>query len=99
MAVDSCRKDNTMARIPIIGAAAVLVLHSLVHLMGTAVYMRLTTIQCFAYKTTLLGGRWDLGTSGTWGFGLLWLLAGAGRAGGPAGPPRPGGSGRPALAA
>ena len=69
-----------MARIVIIGAAAVLVLHSLIHLMGTAVYMQLTTIQGFAYKTTLLGGRWDLGTSGMWGFGLLWLLAGAGTA-------------------
>ncbi len=65
-----------MARIFIIGAAAVLVLHSLIHLMGTAVYMRLPTLEGFAYKTTLLGGRWDLGTSGTWGFGLLWLLAG-----------------------
>jgi hypothetical protein len=54
-----------MARILIIGAVAVLVLHSLIHLMGTAVYMRLTTIEGFSYKTTLLGGRWDLGTSGT----------------------------------
>ena len=69
-----------MASMLIIGAVAVLVLHSLIHLMGTAVYMRLTTIQGFAYKTTLLGGRLDLGTSGTWWFGLLWLLAGAGTA-------------------
>jgi hypothetical protein len=62
----------------IIGAAAVLALHGLIHLMGTTVYMQWSTIEGFPYKTTLLGGRWDLGASGVRLFGLMWLLAAVG---------------------
>ncbi len=64
-------------RIPL---AAVLMLHGLIHLIGTAVYMQLTTLKDFPYKTTVLAGRLDLGVSGTSVFGLLWLVAGAGTA-------------------
>jgi len=59
-------------------AALVLVLHGLIHLMGTAVYMKLTEIQGFSYKTTLLGGSWDLGENGIRVFGALWVAPAAG---------------------
>ena len=67
-----------MSKTIIIIASIVLVLHGLIHLMGTTVYMKLTTIEGFAYKTTLLGGRWDLGEGGIQVFGALWALAAIG---------------------
>jgi len=63
-----------MLKIMLIIAAIVLVLHGLIHLMGTAVYMKLAPVQGFVYKTTLLGGRWDLGAGGMALFGALWLV-------------------------
>lgn len=54
--------------------AVVLGLHGLIHLIGTAVYMKLTEIQGFSYKTTLLGGRWDIGENGIRIFGALWVV-------------------------
>lgn len=45
-------------------AMIVLILHGLIHLMGTVTYMKLGTVQGLTYKTTLLGGRWDLGEKG-----------------------------------
>jgi hypothetical protein len=59
-------------------AGFVLVAHGLIHLMGTTVYMRLGDVQGFAYKTTLLAGRWDVGTAGISVFGLLWTVAAVG---------------------
>jgi hypothetical protein len=59
-------------------AAIVFGLHGLIHLMGTAVYMELTEIQGFSYKTTLLGGRWDLGDNGIRIFGALWVVPAVG---------------------
>jgi len=58
--------------------AIVLVLHGLIHLMGTVTYMKLGTVQGLTYKTTLLGGRWDLGESGIRVYGALWALAAIG---------------------
>lgn len=55
-------------------AAAVLILHGLVHLMGTAVYMKIGKVEGLPYKTTLLSGRWDLGESGIRVFGALWVV-------------------------
>jgi hypothetical protein len=55
-------------------SAILLGLHGLIHLMGTAVYMKLTEIQGFSYKTTLLGGRWDIGENGIRIFGALWAV-------------------------
>jgi hypothetical protein len=66
----------------IILASFVLVLHGLIHLMGTAVYLKLTTIRGLTYKTTLLGGRWDLGEGGVRVFGALWAVAALGFIGG-----------------
>ena len=58
--------------------ALVLVLHGLIHLIGTTVYSRLAEIQGFTYKTTLLGGRLDLGEAGMRIFGVLWVLPAVG---------------------
>jgi hypothetical protein len=59
-------------------AAIVLAVHGFIHLMGTAVYMKLRTVEGLKYKTTLLGGRWDLGESGIRAFGALWAVAAIG---------------------
>jgi hypothetical protein len=67
-----------MSKTLIILASFVLVLHGLIHLMGTAVYLKSTTIKSLAYKTTLLGGRWDLGEGGIRVFGVLWAVAAIG---------------------
>ncbi len=55
-------------------AAVALFLHGLVHLLGPAVYLKWTEIEGFAYKTTVLSGRWDLGDSAIRLFGLLWVI-------------------------
>jgi len=65
-------------KILVIIVAAVLILHGLIHLMGTVTYMRLGTVQGMAYKTTLLGGRWDLGENGIRIYGALWAVAAIG---------------------
>jgi len=59
-------------------ASIILVLHGLIHLMGTTAYMQLAVIQQLPYKTTVLGGRWDLGASGTAVYGALWAVAAIG---------------------
>ena len=59
-------------------AGFILIAHGLIHLMGTTVYMRLGDVQGFAYKTTLLGGRWDVGAAGISLFGALWAVAAVG---------------------
>ena len=67
-----------MLKIMLIIASIVLFLHGLIHLMGTVAYMRLAVIQQLPYKTTVLGGRWDLGASGTAVYGALWAVAAIG---------------------
>jgi hypothetical protein len=52
----------------------VLVLHGLIHLIGTTVYLKLADIQGFTYKTTLVGGRLDVGDAGIRLFGAMWIL-------------------------
>ena len=59
-------------------AAFVLVAHGLIHVLGTAVYLRLGEVTGFAYKTTLLGNRWDLGPVGIGIFGTMWAVAALG---------------------
>jgi hypothetical protein len=59
-------------------AAAVLALHGLVHLMGTAAYLKLAEVQGLPYKTTLLSGRLELGANGIAVFGVVWALIAAG---------------------
>ena len=54
------------------------ILHGLIHMMGTATYLRLAEIEGLAYKTTLLAGRWEVGQGGMVVFGFLWAIAGLG---------------------
>ena len=56
----------------------VLVLHGLIHLMGTAAYLKLAVLPQLPYKTTVLDGRWDLGASGIAVYGGLWAIAAIG---------------------
>lgn len=67
-----------MSRVITLAAAVVLVLHGLIHLMGTTVYMRLGKVEALPYKTALLGGRWEVGEGGMWIFGALWAAAAVG---------------------
>jgi hypothetical protein len=67
-----------MIRILSIVFALLAGLHGLIHLMGFAAYWPLAVIKDLPYKTTLLGGRLDLGAGGMRIFSLLWLLAGIG---------------------
>ena len=67
-----------MLKIVLIVATIVLVLHGLIHLMGTVAYMKLGVIQQLPYKTTVLGGRWDLGAGGIAVYGVLWAVAAIG---------------------
>ena len=63
-----------MAKIALAFVVFVLVVHGLIHLMGTAVYMRLAEVKGLTYKTTLLSGHWELGEGGIRVFGALWVL-------------------------
>lgn len=64
---------------PIVYAAAgVLVLHGIVHLLGTGVYLGGFELEAFEYKTTLLAGAIDVGDVGMQVFGLLWGVASLG---------------------
>ena len=60
------------------GAGVVLALHGLIHLLGFASYLKLTTVPTLPYKTAVLGGRLDLGSVGTSLFGLAWGVAALG---------------------
>lgn len=71
-------QGKLIMRIVSIITSVVLALHGLIHLMGAATYLRLAEIEQLPYKTTVLGGRWDLGSSGTTFFGILWAVAAAG---------------------
>lgn len=62
----------------LIPLAILLLLHGFIHFLGTTVYMELGEPQGFTYKTTVLAGRLDLGKTGIWWFGALWLIAGLG---------------------
>jgi hypothetical protein len=59
-------------------AALGLITHGFIHFIGTIVYMKLGEIQGFNYKTTLLGGRWDIGVNGMRSFGALWIFPAVG---------------------
>jgi hypothetical protein len=62
----------------VVAAGILVVVHGLIHLMGTTVYMELGTVEGLPYKTTLLGGRWELGAEGIRRFGALWLVPAVG---------------------
>jgi hypothetical protein len=54
--------------------AALVIIHGLVHLMGFVAYWPLREVTELPYKTTLLGGRWDVGPSGMRLFSVVWLV-------------------------
>ncbi len=57
------------------GAAALVFMHGLIHLMGFTTYWQLAEIKELPYKTALLNGQWEVGDSGIRLFGALWLIA------------------------
>ncbi|MGL4609065.1 MAG: ABC transporter permease [Trueperaceae bacterium] len=63
-----------MTKMFVVIAAAILIMHGLIHLMGTMSYLQLGTVQGLPYKTTLLNGRWVVGDGGIHIFGALWLI-------------------------
>lgn len=67
-----------MKKLTRLAGSIVLALHGFIHLMGTAVYLKLAEIEGLAYKTTLLKGAWDVGQRGMAFFGLFWGFAAAG---------------------
>jgi hypothetical protein len=67
-----------MHRLLIVAAAVVLILHGLIHLTGTAAYLKLADVAGLPYKTTLLNGRWAIGDSGIHVLGALWAVAAVG---------------------
>jgi hypothetical protein len=69
------KEENVVPRIVTALVAVILIVHGLVHLMGTAVYARHAQIKGLTYKTTLLNGRWDLGEGGIRIFGGLLSFA------------------------
>ena len=67
-----------MLRILLYFVAFLLAVHGLIHLMGFTAYWPLAEMKELPYKTTLLGGRWEVGATGMRVFSLLWLLAAIG---------------------
>lgn len=67
-----------MAKVLLIGAGVGIALHGLIHLLGFVAYWPLAVLPEMPYKTTLLGGQFDVGRVGMRVYGLLWLLAALG---------------------
>ena len=67
-----------MQKIAAVAFALLLVLHGLVHFIGTLVYMQLAPIGVLPYETALLGGRWELHDYGMQFFGALWVVPAVG---------------------
>lgn len=57
---------------------AFLILHGIPHLVGFTIPFRLVNLEEAPYKTTILGGRIDLGDYGIRVMGLLWLAGAIG---------------------
>ncbi len=53
-------------------------LHGLIHLLGFLAYWPLAKFPELPYKTSLMNGRLELGSSGMRAYSLLWLLAALG---------------------
>jgi len=57
-----------------IAVAILLALHGLFHFSATAFYLKFGSSVNPAYKTTLLSGQWNVGTTGIAIFGVFWAL-------------------------
>ena len=53
---------------------AFLILHGFAHLVGFMVPFRIGNLEEPSYKTTLLGGRLNVGDTGIRVIGFLWLV-------------------------
>jgi hypothetical protein len=58
-----------------IGAALLLALHGLIHLLGAFTYLGVAEFEGLPYRTALLDGRLDSGEAGARLFGVGWLVA------------------------
>lgn len=67
-----------MIRIILYVATAIVITHGLVHLMGFVAYWPLAEVAGLPYKTSLLGGRWEIGEISMRYFSALWLAVAAG---------------------
>jgi uncharacterized membrane protein YoaK (UPF0700 family) len=56
-------------------AAFVLLAHGVAHLVGFVVPWRLATLPEVPYRSTILGGRLEVGDTGVKALGVLWLIA------------------------
>ncbi|MCB0036256.1 MAG: hypothetical protein KDE51_19630, partial [Anaerolineales bacterium] len=54
-------------------AIAFVIVHGLIHLLGFVAYWPLAEIGELPYKTTLLNGRFDIGSTGMRLYSLSWL--------------------------
>lgn len=61
-----------------VSGSIILMIHGLVHLMGSSVYLKLAEIEGLPYKTSLLNGLWEVGSQGITVFGALWIPAAIG---------------------
>lgn len=59
-------------------AAAVLLLHGIIHLLGAGVYLGLFELATLEYETTLLLGAVDVSDTAMRALGLLWGVTAAG---------------------
>jgi hypothetical protein len=59
-------------------ASFILIMHGLMHLMGSTAYLKMVEIKGLPYKTNVLDGRWDLGANGIAVYGALWAVAAIG---------------------
>lgn len=71
-------RSDTLIRFLSIILVVIVILHGLIHLLGFAAYWPLADIPNLPYKTSLLGGRLEVGASGMRIFSLLWLLVALG---------------------
>lgn len=55
--------------------ALALAVHGVAHLVGFVSSWKLAVLPELPYKTTIFGGRLDIGDTGVRAIGLLWLLA------------------------
>ncbi|HTP24419.1 MAG TPA: hypothetical protein VMK12_02015 [Anaeromyxobacteraceae bacterium] len=55
--------------------AIVLLAHGVAHLVGFVVPWRLATLPDVPYRSTILGGRIEVGDIGVKALGVLWLIA------------------------
>jgi hypothetical protein len=58
-----------------IALAVLMLLHGIAHLPGFVVSWRLTELKEMPYRTTVLGGRLEVGDAGIRLIGVLWLAA------------------------